>query len=55
MFQLVEQARKNQSNPMEMFRNVTKNYTPEQMDNLINRARQFGIPEEVLQKVQSQK
>lgn len=55
MFQLVEQARKNQSNPMEMFKDVTKNYTPEQMDNLINRARQFGIPEEVLQQVQSQK
>lgn len=55
MFQLVEQARKNQSNPMEMFRDVTKNYTPEQMDSLINRARQFGIPEEVLQKVQNQK
>ena len=55
MFQLIEQARKNQSNPMEMFKDVTKNYTPEQMDNLINRARQFGIPEEVLQQIQNKK
>jgi hypothetical protein len=55
MFQLIEQARKNQSNPMEMFRDVTKNYTPEQMDSLINRARQFGIPEDVLQQIQNKK
>lgn len=55
MFRLVEQARKNQSDPMEMLRDVTKNYSPEQMESLINRARQFGIPEEVLQKVQGQK
>lgn len=55
MFQLVEQARKNQSNPMEMFRDVTKNYSPEQMENLINRAKQFGVPEEVLQNIQNQK
>ena len=55
MFQLVEQARKNQSNAMEMFRDVTKNYSPEQMENLINRAKQFGVPEEVLQNIQNQK
>lgn len=55
MFQLVEQARKNQSNPMEMFRDVTKNYSSEQMNSLINRAKQFGVPEEVLQNIQNKK
>ena len=31
---MVEQARKNQKNPMEMFKEVTKDYKPEQMDDI---------------------
>ena len=54
MFQLVEQARKNQNNPMEMFKNATKNYSPEQMENLINRAKQFGVPTEAIKQVQEE-
>ena len=31
MFQFLEQARKNNSNPQEIFKEITKNYKPEQM------------------------
>lgn len=52
MFQMVEQARKNQKNPMEMFKEVTKNYSPEQINAIYDKARQFGVPNEVIQQFQ---
>lgn len=48
MFQFIEQAQKNQSNPQELFKEVTKDYKPEQMEQIFNRAKQFGISEEVI-------
>ena len=53
LFQVVEQAQKNNSDPIDLFKQVTNNYTPEQMTNLFNRAKQFGVPDEVLQKLQN--
>lgn len=50
-FQFIEQAQKNQSNPEEIFREITKNYKPEQMEQLFNRARQFGISDDVINKL----
>ena len=51
MFQMLEQAQKNKSNPEELFREVTKNYKPEQMENIFNRARQFGIGDDIINKL----
>ena len=51
MFQFLEQAQKNKSNPQEIFKEVTKNYKPEQMENIFNRARQFGIGDDVINKL----
>jgi len=48
MFQFLNQAQKNQSNPMDLLKQATKNYTPEQMNSLFERAKQFGVPDEVL-------
>jgi len=48
MFQLIDQARKNQSNPQEILNEITKNYKPEQMQSLINAAKNFGFTEEQL-------
>jgi len=48
MFQMVEQAQKNKSNPMDMLKQVTKDYSPEQLNGLFERAKQFGVPEETL-------
>jgi hypothetical protein len=50
-FQFIEQAQKNQSNPEEIFREITKNYKPEQMEQLFNRARQFGISDDIINKL----
>ena len=51
MFQFLEQAQKNQSNPQEIFKEVTKDYKPEQMDMIFNKARQFGIGDDIISKL----
>lgn len=51
MFQMLEQAQKNQSNPTELFREITKGYKPEQIDMIFNKARQFGVSDEVIDKL----
>lgn len=48
MYQVVNQLRNNNGDPTKLFKQITNNYTPEQMDNLFNRAQQMGIPAEVL-------
>ena len=52
MFQMVEQAQKNKNNPMEMLKEITKNYSPEQVNGLFERAKQFGVPDDVLKQAQ---
>ena len=51
VFQVIEQARKNNGNPMEMFKQITNGYKPEQLNNLFDRAKQMGIPEEYINQV----
>ena len=51
MFQMLEQAQKNKSNPEELFKEITKNYKPEQIDMIFNKARQFGIGDDVINKL----
>ena len=51
MFQFLEQAQKNKSNPQEIFKEVTKGYKPEQMDMIFNKARQFGIGDDIISKL----
>ena len=48
MFQMIEQAQKNKSNPQELFKEVTKNYKPEQMEQIFEKAKQFGVGEDVI-------
>lgn len=52
MFQFLEQAQKNKSNPIDMLKQITKNYSPEQVNGLFERAKQFGISDDVLKKAQ---
>lgn len=33
---------------MELFKQVTNKYSPEQMNSLFNRAKQMGVPNEVI-------
>lgn len=51
MFQFIEQAQKNKSNPQELFKEITKNYKPEQIESIFNRAKQFGIGDDVINKL----
>ena len=47
-FQFLEQARQNQNNPQELFKQITNGYTPEQMTALFDKAKQFGISDDVI-------
>jgi len=53
MFQIIEQARKNNGDALAMFKQVTSNYNSEQLENLFNRAKQVGVPEEYIEKVKN--
>jgi len=53
MFQIINQARKNNNDPLGMFKEITKNYKPEQLDNLYNRAVQIGVPQEYIDQVKN--
>lgn len=53
LFQIVEQAQKSNGNPMDLFKQITNGYTPEQMTSLFDRARQMGVPDDVLKQVQN--
>ena len=52
-FQFLEQARKNNDNPQEIFKEITKNYKPEQMNDLFDKAKQFGIGDDVIDKLKN--
>jgi len=51
MFQMLEKAQQNKSNPMELFKQVTSKYTPEQMNNLMNVAKQYGVPDDIINQI----
>jgi hypothetical protein len=50
---MIEQARKNQNNPIELFRQVTSKYTPEQINNFYNQAEQMGISKDVINQMKN--
>jgi hypothetical protein len=50
MFKKYEQIRKSNGNPEELLKEVTGNYTPEQMQNFMKFANGFGITNEQLSK-----
>ena len=51
VFKFIEQARQNQSKPEELFKQLTNKYTPEQKNALFERAKQFGIGDDVINKL----
>lgn len=50
MFNQFQNLQKNQNNPQELLNNMTKNYTPEQMQKFMKFANGFGISDEQLNK-----
>ena len=53
MYQMVSQGMQNNINPMDMFRQVTGNFNSQQMNSLMQQAKNMGFPEEVLNEVQN--
>lgn len=53
MFQTINQAMQNKDNPMELFKQVTNGYSPQQMNSLMTQARNMGFPNEILEQVQT--
>ena len=51
IFQIVEQARQNQNNPMELFKQITSNYSDEQMNNFYKQAEQMGFDKNLIDQV----
>mgnify|MGYP006908889973 CR=1 FL=1 len=51
MFNMIDQARKNNNNPEELFKEITKNYKPEQMEQIFNKAKQFGIGDDIISRL----
>ena len=51
MYQQINYLRQSNGDPMELLKQTTKNYTPEQMNNFINQARQMGFDENLLNQV----
>lgn len=54
MFQMLEQVKQNDSNPIDLLKQVTGNYTPQQMQNFYMIAQNMGFPNEVLSEIQNQ-
>jgi len=54
MFQMLEQVKQNQSNPLDLLKQVTGNYTPQQLQNFYATAQNMGFPQEVLTEIQNQ-
>lgn len=54
MFQMLDQARRNNNNPMELLKQVTKGYNEQQLNGLFERAKQFGVSDDVLEQAQKE-
>jgi hypothetical protein len=45
---MIEQARQNNNNPIELFKQITSKNTPEQMDAFFKKAEQMGFSPELI-------
>ena len=54
-FQMVNQAINSGANPMQFMKQVMGNVSPQQMQDIMTQAKQFGVPDQVLQQIQNMK
>lgn len=47
-FRRIEQLMQNQSNPIEIFKQVTNGYSNDQMNNFYNQARNMGFSDDLI-------
>ena len=48
MFNMIEQAQKNQSNPTELFKQITKDRSPDQMNNFYKQVEKMGFSPDII-------
>ena len=48
MYQMVEQAKQNQSNPVDLFKQITEKRSPQQMNNFYQKIEQMGFSPDVI-------
>ena len=51
IFQMVDQARRSNGNPIELFKQVTNGYKPEQLEGIFNKAKQMGVPDDYINQI----
>ena len=54
-FQVVNNLMQNKANPQDLVNQIMGNITPEQKQNLLNQCKAYGMPEELLSKLQNMK
>jgi cytochrome c553 len=52
-YQQISNAMQNGANPQQFMQQFMGNTSPQQMQNILNQARQLGVPNNVLQQVQN--
>lgn len=52
---MVNEALQNNGNPQSMVQQMMSNATPEQRESLLKQAKQYGVPDNVLSKIQNMK
>ena len=54
-FQVVNNLMQNKANPQDLVNQIMGNISPEQKQNLLNQCKSYGMPEELLSKLQNMK
>ena len=54
-FQVINQMMNSGGNPKEILQQMMGNTNPEQMQNIIQQAKQFGVPDNILSQLQNMK
>ena len=54
-FQMIQQAMSNGGNPQVMLQQLKSKTQPEQMQSILNQAKQMGCPENILAQIQNMK
>ena len=52
---MVNEAMQNNGNPQSILQQMMSNATPEQKESLFKQARQYGVPNDILSKIQNMK
>ena len=55
VYQLIDEAMRNNGNPTAMLKQMMSNATPEQKEGLFKQAKQYGCPDNILSQIQNMK